>query len=269
MRPLQISLALSAGLLFSGLTALAWTGPGATTPPNSNVSAPINVGSAVQTKLGNLGVLGNLQLAGAGGSYLNFGAVADVNGYGIRDFSGSLQFKNSGGSWNDLSTTIANYLGIGAITSIKFTDGSTITSASTAGPWSKNGTNVYYNTGNVGVASTTPAQKLSVDGKIYSASGGFQFPDGTVQTTAGGGISAVTTASCATNTFGGGQNGYTCTVACPAPYFRTGCSSPNYQGTGAFNTTYTVVSTANPSDTNSCVCSSTAGGNTCTAYCAK
>ena len=156
MRPLQISLALSAGLLFSGLTALAWTGPGATTPPNSNVSAPINVGSAVQTKLGNLGVLGNLQLAGAGGSYLNFGAVADVNGYGIRDFSGSLQFKNSSGSWNDLSTTIANYLGIGAITSIKFTDGTVQTSAASTTVPNFTVTQLKFGDGTIQTTASTP-----------------------------------------------------------------------------------------------------------------
>jgi len=38
--------------------------------------------------------------------------------------------------------------------------------------------------GNVGVGTTSPAQKLSVAGTIESTSGGVKFPDGTVQTTA-------------------------------------------------------------------------------------
>jgi hypothetical protein len=38
--------------------------------------------------------------------------------------------------------------------------------------------------GNVGIGTTTPAQKLSVSGTIESTSGGIKFPDGTVQTTA-------------------------------------------------------------------------------------
>ena len=41
--------------------------------------------------------------------------------------------------------------------------------------------------GNLGVGTTTPSSKLSVTGTIESASGGFKFPDGTVQTTAAGG----------------------------------------------------------------------------------
>jgi hypothetical protein len=39
-------------------------------------------------------------------------------------------------------------------------------------------------TGNVGVGTTAPTQKLSVVGMIQSTTGGFVFPDATVQTTA-------------------------------------------------------------------------------------
>src|SRR6266478_700274 len=51
--------------------------------------------------------------------------------------------------------------------------------------------------GNFGIGTGTPTQKLSVTGMIQSTTGGFMFPDGSVQATAGGGgtISAVNTAA--------------------------------------------------------------------------
>ena len=45
----------------------------------------------------------------------------------------------------------------------------------------------FTSTGNVGIGTSTPAYKLDVAGAIRSSSGGFVFPDGTVQTTANGG----------------------------------------------------------------------------------
>lgn len=49
--------------------------------------------------------------------------------------------------------------------------------------------NLYINntTRNVGIGTTSPAQKLSVVGVIESTTGGFKFPDGSVQVTAASG----------------------------------------------------------------------------------
>lgn len=55
--------------------------------------------------------------------------------------------------------------------------------------WTTTGSNIYYSTGKVGIGTSSPSQALSVAGTIESTSGGFKFPDGTTQTTAGGGIS--------------------------------------------------------------------------------
>ncbi|MCP4348877.1 MAG: hypothetical protein GY795_25640 [Desulfobacterales bacterium] len=50
--------------------------------------------------------------------------------------------------------------------------------------WSDGTGGIYYNSGNVGIGTDMPEQKLSVNGIIHSSSGGFKFPDGTIQTTA-------------------------------------------------------------------------------------
>ncbi|MEK6282045.1 MAG: DUF2341 domain-containing protein [Acidobacteriota bacterium] len=53
--------------------------------------------------------------------------------------------------------------------------------------WTTAGSNIHYNTGNVGIGTPNPGQKLSVAGTIESTTGGFKFPDGTTQSTAAGG----------------------------------------------------------------------------------
>jgi hypothetical protein len=50
--------------------------------------------------------------------------------------------------------------------------------------WTLNGNNIYYNKGNVGIGTTNPTSPLEINGIIYSTSGGFKFPDSSLQTTA-------------------------------------------------------------------------------------
>jgi predicted heme/steroid binding protein len=47
--------------------------------------------------------------------------------------------------------------------------------------------NLVYNGGRLGVGTASPTQALEVAGTIYSTSGGFKFPDGSVQATASAG----------------------------------------------------------------------------------
>jgi hypothetical protein len=131
--------------VFSSFLAVAWQDPTGA-PPGGNVAAPINVGTSDQLKDGVLGVnglavFGNTLLSGAGGSYLNFGSTAGESGYGVRDSGGTLEFKNSGGTWVSLTTAIQTVLTLsgiassnGTVDSIAFTDGTTQTTAGGSSP---------------------------------------------------------------------------------------------------------------------------------------
>src|SRR5439155_1283024 len=63
----------------------------------------------------------------------------------------------------------------------------------------------------VGIGTATPGQRLSVAGTVESASGGFKFPDGTVQTTAAvggsGGGGTITGVNAGAGLTGGGSSG--------------------------------------------------------------
>jgi len=69
-----------------------------------------------------------------------------------------------------------------------------------------------YISGNVGIGTTSPGQKLTVAGIVESTSGGFKFPDGSVQSTAFlGGSQTINAANVSAGQFGantGGGNYY-------------------------------------------------------------
>ena len=71
------------------------------------------------------------------------------------------------------------------------------------------GTGMISVSGNkVGIGTTTPAYTLDVAGQIRSSSGGFVFPDGSTQTTAGGGANqTVSSGNVSAGTFGSNTGG--------------------------------------------------------------
>jgi hypothetical protein len=112
--------------------------------------------------------------------------------------------------------------------------------------------------GNVGIGTTSPTTRLDVAGQIRSSTGGFKFPDGTVQTTAAvsGGITSVTAG---TGLTGGGTSGpVTLTNADPgssqsifksianaagAPQFSAVSNNDTlrFEGTGGTSVTFDAV----------------------------
>ncbi|MFQ5606189.1 MAG: tail fiber domain-containing protein [bacterium] len=87
---------------------------------------------------------------------------------------------------NDLGFDKQYWLGVSIGNAAELTPRVKLTSS----PYSLNArmiegtSNVFPSGGNVGIGTKSPTEKLEVDGTIYSMSGGFQFPDGSVQTTA-------------------------------------------------------------------------------------
>lgn len=113
------------GAALSSVLVFAWTGPTQAAPDNGTVAAPVNVGSAAQSKNGSLdvnsfAVFGDSLFSGLGsgvGRYLNFdytsGATSGTgaSGYGIRDNAGTMEYKNRGGAWAGIGASSGGYAG--------------------------------------------------------------------------------------------------------------------------------------------------------------
>lgn len=91
------------------------------------------VGIATTTAQAPLDVYGNFMISGAD-RYLNFAAVSGTSGYGFRDNAGTIEMKNSGGSWAAISGS----------------------------RWALAGSDISYVAGNVGIGTTTPSRKLDI-----------------------------------------------------------------------------------------------------------
>jgi hypothetical protein len=140
LKQLFFTLLIASVILTTASVLSAWTGPTAT-PPGGNVPAPINVGTTDQVKdaslgLNGLAVFGNAMLSGTG-LYLNFGSTAGSSGYGFRDSGGTMQFKNSGGSWASFSQGVSgsSINELNDVDTSSATDGQVLTYSSTSADW--------------------------------------------------------------------------------------------------------------------------------------
>jgi hypothetical protein len=87
-----------------------------------------NVGIGTTSPNHKLDVNGNVGLAA--GQYINFGSTDGSSGYGFRDNAGSMQYKNSSGSWADFGTVSGGSVSLtGNNKEIQFNDNGTLASA--------------------------------------------------------------------------------------------------------------------------------------------
>lgn len=84
-------------------------------------------------------------------------------------------------STTSFTGTVAGYLAFDS-------SGNILTTTSPATQWTTSGTNIYYNTGNVGINNASPAYKLDVVGDI-NITGAFRINGTSIGTGGGGGVS--------------------------------------------------------------------------------
>jgi hypothetical protein len=159
-----------------------WTNPTAA-PPGANPPAPINVGSATQTKTGGLNIQGNV-------------------GIGTASPAQRLHLSGSGSQWMQVSdTTVGSiaYFGIEGGVSKILSAGSGIAFRTDGGGWSDKMT--ITSAGNVGIGTTAPTDRLHVIGDIRAT--------GNVFGTFAGAINAGNVTPGTFNSLQGGGGNYT------------------------------------------------------------
>jgi hypothetical protein len=142
------------------------------------VDAPgVPGGRLTMKENGRLGVGSNAPLA-----TLDVQGGADADG-AFDPQAMAFQYR-SGGYRHWVRTRHSSVLGSG--NAIDFFVNNSTSAAGSSGPGLGSGSTqvMTLDSGRVGIGIFSPTEKLSVEGTVQSTSGGFKFPDGTVQTTA-------------------------------------------------------------------------------------
>ncbi len=127
----------------------SWTLPQCS-PPNCDLSAPLDTSSVEQTKAGNLNLENNLNVSGLLRIGLFSSHPTGTNGAIYYNTTNHKFYGYQNGSWSELGGG--------------------------GGFWLANGNNIYYNSGNVGIGISNPGAPLEVFGRVYqSGLGGSTF----------------------------------------------------------------------------------------------
>ena len=161
----------------------AGTVGGLLTAGNAVVSGKLGIGTtAAAPATQALDVRGNLRLGADGGSSApGTGQAIEFVGPGVNTDPVGLYRVNPAADVSELRVVVGDVADAGD----KFVVGRTSAGSEggiPAGTFTPSFT--VRGDGNVGIGTTGPGQKLEVAGQVFSSTGGFRFPDNTVQTTA-------------------------------------------------------------------------------------
>nr|BFD63633.1 hypothetical protein BdHM001_23140 [Bdellovibrio sp. HM001] len=119
----------------------------------------------------------------------NVGIGTQTPAYALSVYRGTASTTSNVESGNNGSAVQSRYAGFSAASAAHVWGAGMNLSNGNAGyevyDYTAGVSRLFINTaGNMGVGTLTPGQKLTVAGTVESTSGGFKFPDGSVQTTA-------------------------------------------------------------------------------------